>query len=60
MPSVGAASWESRVGVGGVDTRTVMVAVWFNFHGQAVMSTDTCIAYRSLEGVVEKAIYADK
>ena len=40
---VGAALWESHVGVAVVETRNVMVA-WFNFHGQAVMSADTCIS----------------
>ena len=43
--------------------RNLMIAAFKVAHmscTQVVMSTDTCTAYRSLEGVAEKAIYADK
>ena len=45
VPWVGAASWESRVGVGVavVETRNVWSPL-FDFYGQAVMSADTCIS----------------
>ena len=43
VPWVGAASWESRVGVAVIETRNLMVAV-VQLHGQAVMSADTCIS----------------
>ena len=43
MPWVGAASWESRVGVAVVETRNVMVAM-VQLPWTSCMSADTCMS----------------